>query len=363
MTVETCTIHLQPHFFRETDYLLVECGSLLAYTFRYESGVCALRLKNELGDLVMLPFQGQQIWSAKFYGRELTMRSMFSEPRLTRQYLENYGGFFLHCGATAMGGPSKEDAHPLHGELPNAHFDKAYLQVGEDERGFYLALGGEYKHTVAFACNYVAEPLIKLYSDSALLWLSMDIHNLKESEMELMYLAHINFLPVDGGRLVYSALQTPEHIRVRTAIPSHIKPNPDYLKFLDELSVHPELHHTLAPGLAFDPEMVFYIDYLADEAGWAHTLQVHPDGSADYVRHRPVELDKGVRWICRTADQDALGMILPATAEPEGYLAEKAKGNLVKLPPKGTFHFEVEMGALTPTEAQAVERQIEKINR
>ena len=47
---------------------------------------------------------------------------------------------------------------------------------------------------------------------------------------------------------------------------------------------------------------------------------------------RPAELPVGVRWICRTADQDALGMILPATAEPEGYHAEQAKGNIKTLP-------------------------------
>ena len=35
----------------------------------------------------------------------------------------------------------------------------------------------------------------------------------------------------------------------------------------------PEVHHVLAPDLAFDPEAVFFIDYLADEDGWAHTMQ------------------------------------------------------------------------------------------
>lgn len=362
MTTQLTTIHLHPAYFKDNEQLLLSFGSLQAYTFRYHSGVCALRLKNELGELVLLPFQGQQIWSAQFHGRSLTMKSMFDEPRPTRQYLENYGAFFLHCGATAMGGPSREDSHPLHGELPNAPFQKAFLQVGEDERGAYLALGGQYQHTVAFACNYLAEPLLKLYRGSALLWLSMDIRNLKNSNMELMYLAHINFRPVDHGSLVYSALQTPEHVRVRTNIPSHIRPTPSYIAFLNELQSHPEQHHRLAPGLAFDPEVVFYIDYLSDEEGWAHTLQILPDGSADYVRHLPGQLDKGVRWICRTPDQDALGMILPATAEPEGYQAEKAKGNIKIVPPGGVFHFEIEMGAVTAPEAQRIIAKIEKIN-
>jgi hypothetical protein len=130
---------------------------------------------------------------------------------------------------------------------------------------------------------------------------------------------------------------------------------------LQELEAHPEKHNVLSPGLAFDPEVVFFIDYLADSSGWAHTLQVHPDGSADFISHRPAELDHGVRWISRTADQDCLGLILPATAEPEGYTAEKAKGHIKLLPPGGEFHFELELGALTPAEAKTLEEKIAQI--
>lgn len=361
MKSEGTIVHLSPGMFTEREVTLVEHASLTASVFRYESGVAGLRLSNELGQLEMLPFQGQQIWSAEFRGRNLTMKSMFSEPRPTRVYLENYGGYFLHCGATAMGVPSKDDTHPLHGELPNAPYQKAYLIVGQDAKGAYLGLGGQYQHTVAFRFNYVAEPMVRLYSGSSLIGLSMHIRNLKDTEMELMYLGHINFRPVDNGRLVYSAKKTPEHVRVRTSIPSHVRPKPGYIEFLEQLKIHPEVHHLLAPGLAFDPEVVFFIDYLTDAQGWAHTLHVLPDGSGDYVRHHPDQLDKGVRWICRTADQDALGMIEPATAEPEGYLAEKAKGNIKVLPPKETFHFEVEMGALDPAETQRIEAMIEEI--
>ncbi len=359
MTKPETVIYLSPHLFGEREKPVVEYGTLAAYAFRYESGVCALRLRNELGELVMLPFQGQQIWSAEFSGRNLTMRSMFTEPRPTQTYLENYGGFLLHCGATAMGGPSRDDTHPLHGELPNAPYHRAYLVIGEDESGPYLALGGEYQHTVAFSHNYVASPLVKLYAGSSLFWVSLTITNLKRSPMELMYLAHINFRPVDNGRLVYTAQYTPEHVRVRRSIPSHIHPEPGYAEFLQELVRDPTRHHHLIPGLLFDPEVVFMIDYLADAEGWAHSLQVHPDGSADYVRHRPAELDKGVRWISRTADQDALGLVLPATAEPEGYLAEKAKGNIRTLPAGGKFHCDMEVGLLSPA---AVEQRLNKLS-
>jgi len=361
MTTSETVINLNPQFFSEREKILVEHGSLSASAFRFESGVLGLRLKNETGELVMLPFQGQQIWSAAFDGRDLTMKSMFAEPQPTQVYLQNYGGFFLHCGATAMGVPSKDDTHPLHGELPNAPYQRAYLVIGEEEKGAYMGLGGRYQYTVAFNHNYLAEPLVKLYADSTLFTLSLTITNLKHSEMELMYLAHINFRPVDNGRLVYSAPYTPEHVRVRKSIPSHIRPGPGYVEFLEELGREPEKHHVLAPDLVFDPEVVFSIDYLADEDGWAHSMQVHPDGSADYVRHRPDQLDKGIRWICRTPDQDALGIVLPATAEPEGYLAEKAKGNVKVLPAEAEFHCEMEVGVLAPAEAKRTEAKIARI--
>lgn len=340
---------------------MVEHGTLSASTFRFGSGVHGLRLQNELGQLALLPFQGQQIWSAAFRGRTLTMKSMFEEPRPTREYLQTYGGFLLHCGATAMGVPSEEDTHPLHGELPNAPYEGAYVVVGEDERGTYIGLGGTYQHTVAFSCNYVAEPLVKLYAGSSLFSVQMTVTNLMHADMELMYLAHINFRPVDFGRLVYSAPCSPEHVRVRKSIPSHIKPPPGYVDFIDELGRHPERHNLLKPDLVFDPEVVFTIDYVADEEGWAHSLQVHPDGSADYVRHRPSQLDKGVRWISRTADQDALGLVLPATAEPEGYLAEKAKGNIKIVPARKAFHCDMEIGTLTQSEAQRMQEKIADI--
>lgn len=209
MTTETM-IHLSPEFFAERKRSRVEWGDLAASTFRFESGVCGLELRNDVGHLVMLPYQGQQIWSAEFGGRNLTMQSMFAHPRPTRVYLETYGGFLIHCGATAMGVPSPDDAHPLHGELPNAPYQRATVVFGEDARGAYIGLGGQYQHTVAFNHNYVAEPLVKLYAGSALFWVTLTLTNLKRSDQELMYLAHVNFRPVDNGCLVYSAPCTPE---------------------------------------------------------------------------------------------------------------------------------------------------------
>ncbi len=367
------TLHLRPRFFDARERPLVEAEGLSATIFRFDSGICALRLQNERGHLLLLPFHGQQIWSAHLDGRELTMRTPFNQgdfagPRNTQTYLHNYGGFLLHCGAAAMGVPGPEDDHPLHGELPNAPYQEAFIVLGEDGRGPYIGLTGRYQHTVAFGDNYLAEPLVKLYADSALFDISMTVTNLKRTPMELMYMAHINFRPVDNGRIVYSAPLSPQTVRVRRSIPSHVRPTPEYVDYLEALAGDPAQHHLLSPDKAFDPEVVFSIDYAADGDGWAHSMQVHPSGdaagaTADYVRHRVDLLNVGVRWICRTPDKDALGLVLPATAEPEGYTAEKAKGNVRTLAAGETFRAEISAGVLSGGEVTAMEDKIKRITK
>ena len=336
----------------------MERGALKASIFLFDSGVAAVQLENGVSELNMLPFQGQQIWSATFGGRNVTMKSMFSQPQPTTDYVQTYGGFLLHCGFTAMGVPTEEDDHPLHGELPNAPFQQAWLVLGEDEGGEYIGLGGQYQHTVAFMYNYTATPFVKLYVDAKEVQVSLRCRNCKNTPMEFMYLAHANYRPVDGGRIVYSAKVSPQTVRVRRSIPSHVSPGPAYLEFLNRLGERPEDHHILDANLAFDPELVFSIDYKADEEGWAHTLQVHPDGNADYVRHRPDQLPIGVRWISRTPDQDALGLVLPSTAEPEGKAAEEAKGNVKELEGGGTWRCDYVLGTLDAHEVGAVEEKI-----
>jgi len=354
-------ITLRPEFFGSKERTFIEHGELSASLFRYDSGVEAVRLRNARGEVVLLPFQGQQIWDARFDERVLTMRSMFPEPRATRDYLGNYGAFLLHCGATAMGNPSGEDTHPVHGELPNAPYGEAWAAVGTDGKGPYIAVGGEYRHTVAFACDYAARPRVTLRAGETVLPIAMEIHNRKKSAMELMYLAHVNFRPLDGGRLVTPA--TPEGMRVRTLVPATLSPPAGYREFLEQLAADPARHQLLRPELGFDPEVVFFLSCTADESGWVRSLMVHPDGWASYIGYAADSLDHAVRWISRTPDQDCLGLILPATAEPDGYRAEKKKGNVKVLAAGQSVRFELEAGLLTPSEASAMEQQIAKVLR
>ena len=53
--------HLAPGVFGEKEKPLVEFPGVQVSGFRFGSGVCAVRLRNSRGEIVALPFQGQQI--------------------------------------------------------------------------------------------------------------------------------------------------------------------------------------------------------------------------------------------------------------------------------------------------------------
>ena len=67
-------IELFDQMFNEKERPLCQFDAFSITTFRYNSGVAALRIINARGEIIVLPFQGQQIWRANFDGRELTMR-------------------------------------------------------------------------------------------------------------------------------------------------------------------------------------------------------------------------------------------------------------------------------------------------
>ncbi len=362
MTVEQVFIDLVPEQFGASEAVVARYAGLVATAFRYRTGVAGLRIANDQGEITLLPFQGQQIWDAAFLGRKLTMRSMFDAPVATRDYLANYGAFFIHCGATAMGNPGPEDTHPLHGELPNAPYDDVQLIAGDNAEGPFMALTGRSRHTVAFSHDYVARPTVRLQRDGTSVAVDMAIENLKRSPMQLMYLGHINFRPVDGGRLVDTVADDRRDIAVRQVLPAiFFSPSADNGRYRDAVIADPARHRIFVKGEAILPELVLTMQARSDPEGWAHALQIHPDRTADFVSHRPGELGFAVRWITRGPDQDALGLVLPATAEADGYCAAKAKGCLLELPPGEIFRCAIRFGVMDAETAAGQEQRITRI--
>jgi hypothetical protein len=354
-------IDLKAVHFGEKERVLAEGAGFRVSAFSYDSGIAALRVKSRRGEMIVLPFKGHQIWRLVMDGRDLTMKSMFAEPVANVPYLETYGAFFIHCGATAIGPAEAGDTRGLHGELPNAPYQKGWIEL--DEKAGTCAVVGTYEYTVAFSYHYLATSTHTMRADETLIDVSLNVENRKKTAMDLMYLAHANFRPVDHGELFYTSKQDAKSVRPRLSIPPHITPKPGYPEFLQELAKNPKLHHVLKPELAFDPEVAMMIDMTADKDGFAHALLKRPDGTADYMRYQPAQCGQCVRWICRTPDQDAIGIAFPATSGVEGFAAEKKKGLYAVVEGGQSWRVDMRMGVLSEAETIKTIAGIESVNR
>jgi len=354
--------YLNPSLFTDRETLVLENGSMKAYAFRYSTGVCALKVENEKGFFIILPYQGQQVWRAEFLGQPLVMRTQFDEPVPTLNYLDTYGGFLLHCGVRNMGNP--EPDYPHHGETPNAPYQTAFLLSGEDEKGSYIAVSGHRELNTAFKLHYRFTPECRLYADGTVLNVKVTLENLRGYEMPYMYLCHINFRPIDGGELVYSTKYDKEHI---TVCKPNYKENPTpeekaWYDYMDAVQENPALHHKVGEkGQCYDPEICFIVRYMADENGMAHTMQKLPDGKAFYVSHPTEALPVGVRWISRTKNEESMGMVLPATAEHHGRSHAEATGQMKFLAPYSSISFNLVAGIIEEDCAKKVEEKIKSI--
>lgn len=352
-------LFLHKSFFGESERLLIQAGAFSVTSFLYSTGVAALRVKNEKGELIWLPFKGQQIWRASFCGRDLTMKSIFPEPADTPDFDASYGCFLLHCGMTAMGNPAPEDTHPQHGELPSIQYDRAYVELGADEKGAYIVLGGAVRYRRCFAADYTACPSIRFYEAGTVMDISMTVENHRADPLDYLYLCHLNFRPIENAQLLYSSPKGRTHIKVHKDIPDTLPQDKAarLAAYLDKLEQNPALMDVIhAEEQVYEPEIVFSIFYDADDKGWARCLQLAPDGGADFVAFRPSELPYGLRWIARTGNEDALGMCLPATAEHKGLHYCKEHGQLKTLPSGETITFHIRAGWLPPEQA-AVEAE------
>jgi hypothetical protein len=355
----TGQFHLHKNQFSEKELPLCELGALKASSFLFDSGVHAVRVSSPRGHIIVLPYQGQQIWDAVFDGRRLTMASYFPQPVSSPRLLESYGAFLYHCGALRMGNPGPEDNHPLHGELPAAPYSDAWLIAGEDAGGTYLGVSGAFRYTKAFGDKYTATPSVKLYENRTVLDVSITIENHAHYPMDLMYMCHVNFLPAENGEIVQAAGWDTKDMVLRSSIPSHVKPTPEFLAFMESLKKNPGVTRVLRPQDTYNPEIVFYLRNLRTDArGMTHMLQKHPDGSSDYVGYSVKEFDHTVRWILKHDDQKVNGMALPSTCDPEGYTAEKKKGNVRTIPALGTASFSVTTGYFNKAETREMEGTI-----
>ncbi|WP_367159215.1 aldose 1-epimerase family protein [Kozakia baliensis] len=347
----TIRIPLHRQIFSSQTTVLLSSGALTVTAWKYASGIEAISLENSRGHLIVLPYQGQMIWSAVFDDRKLTMENFFTEPQPSRDILGTYGCFMFHAGLLRNGCPTPEDTHPLHGEMPCAPMDSAWLEFDDTDGDAKITLTGEYHYIAGFGDHYRAHPSVTLRAGSALFDIGLSVRNLSGKPMDLMYMAHMNYAYVPQGRFV-EPLGIGE-IAVRTSVPAHVHPTEQWKGYMARLSKNPRSLTRLETPEFFEPEIVSFLrDPGVDEKGFAHFFLEHPEGTAFYTRYAPREFSHATRWILHDPNYHVAGFVLPATCDPEGYLAEKAKGNVRQLAPQEEAHFSVQTGLLNAREYQ-----------
>lgn len=326
--------------FTEQPRALLENNDFTVTAFRYASGVEGLRVQNSRGHLVILPWLGQMIWDAEFDGRDLTMRNMFSQPKAAKEVVETYGCFAFHSGLLANGCPSPEDTHPLHGEMPCASMDDAWLELDGDS----LRVAGRYEYVMGFGHHYQAQPTVTLHKESALFDITMSVTNLATVPMPLQYMCHMNYAYVEGA--TFSQNVPDEAIQLRKSIPAHVKPTEQWLAFNRRLQQGEATLTTLAEPQFYDPEIVFFADQLDRYTDSPEFRMIAPDGVTFITRFASAELNYATRWILYNGDQQVAAFVLPATCRPEGFLAAERSGSLISLAPAQTRSFTVTTGIL-----------------
>lgn len=356
----TTKIHLTDAMFTETERVFLQHDDFRVSLFRYPSGVSAARLENSLINLIVLPFHGQQVWRLSYQDRNRTMKSIFDQPENTERFGLNYGAHLIHCGLTASGNPSPEDSHPLHGELPNCRYQDAWLLLDMEQENPSIALGGSFTFRNSLEYYYIFEPTLTLHKDDSIVDVEITAANLRQKPMKYMYMAHINWQPVEMARLISSA--APDSVEVFSD--NFGLPNAEQQKFLhyvSKLQENPVLADQIdSDTQILDPELCLYMHMIPDEEGFAHAMQVFPEGDADYVAFRVKELPNAVRWYARTGDEDALAFAIPSTNNHLGFARNAARGLIREIPARASIKMSYKFGYL---EKEAVGQVIEKINR
>jgi hypothetical protein len=86
-----------------------------------------------------------------------------------------------------------------------------------------------------------------------------------------------------------------------------------------------------------------------------------PEGDGFTVAWDPVSMPHTIRWILANSDQRVAAFAMPATCEPEGYLAEKRKGNVRSLAGGASASFTTHIGYVERARAAALAQTIEGV--
>lgn len=318
-------IELHRNYFTENSKLIFHNEEMTASLFRYPSGVEAIELKNSLGRMVVLPYMGQMIWDLEFDGTDLKMKNMFSQPKKAGSIIDTYGCFAFHSGLIRNGCPDPEDDHDLHGEMPCADMDRAWLEINDEG----INICGEAEYVKGFGHHYLARPTVKMFNRERFIEISMKVKNLSGTEMPLQYMCHTNYAYFENAVMKQNIPDSA--FKLRESIPGHVKPTGQWMDYTKKLLSGDEMIIALNRPEMYDPEIVFFVDKLDQYQENAEFEMVLPNGTTFFTRFSTAELNYATRWILYNGDQQVGAFVLPATCRPEGFLAAERSGTLLKL--------------------------------
>jgi hypothetical protein len=87
------------------------------------------------------------------------------------------------------------------------------------------------------------------------------------------------------------------------------------------------------------------------------------EGDAFAIAWDPEVMPHTIRWILANSDQRVAAFAMPGTCEPEGYTAEKRKGNVRTLAGGATAHFVTHVGYVDAKHVGAATQSIEGIRQ
>ncbi|OCH19020.1 DUF4432 domain-containing protein [Aliivibrio sp. 1S165] len=330
------TIPLSKDLFKKEKNTVIKSDDFEVNTFRYNSGIEALEIKNSKGHLIVLPFMGQMIWDAEFLNTDLCMKNMFSEPKQAKSIIETYGCFAFHAGMISMGCPTPQDSHTLHGEMPCAPMDQAWLEVSAEQ----ITIKGSYEYVMGFGDHYLAIPSVCLEKDASLFDINMRIKNLASVDMPLQYMCHINAAYFDNAVMTQNLPD--EAITLRESIPAHVRPTEQWSAYNENLKISAPINTLDTPNM-YDPEIVYCMDNISQYIKNA-SFKMHIGDKYLLTEFSTLEFNSATRWLLYNGDQQVAAYALPATCRPEGFLTAKEKETLIYLKPNEERSFTVRTG-------------------
>jgi hypothetical protein len=325
MKMASGIIEFQRDYFTLSSKIIFRNEEMTASLFRYPSGVEAIELKNSLGRMVVLPYMGQMIWELEFEGINMKMKNMFSQPKKAGSIIDTYGCFAFHSGLIRNGCPGPEDDHDLHGEMPCAEMDRAWLEINEEG----IKICGEAEYVKGFGHHYLARPTVKMFNRETFIEIRMNVKNLSGTGMPLQYMCHTNYAYFENAAMKQNIPDSA--FKLRESIPGHVKPTEHWMEYNRKLLSGEEMITTLNKPEMYDPEIVFFADELDQYQEEAQFEMVLPDGTVFFTRFSTAELNYATRWILHNPDQQVGAFVLPATCRPEGFLAAERSGTLLEL--------------------------------